>query len=148
MFYLCLSAIVSGLACCIHSVIVFEYLTVFFWFITSFDSLNHHTVIKSQVSACYPVDVLSEPGYNLTVFCFSKVKLLFAVSSLTKVILIKVYRVLFLQPFLLSAHPLPKISSFGKALVLSNCWLILSMIYPIQNSLNLDLYDVTKFWPS
>ena len=68
--------------------IVFEYWAVFFWFITGFESLNHGSVITSQVPVCYSVDILSEPGYNLTVFRFSKVKILFAVSSLTKVILI------------------------------------------------------------
>ena len=64
-----------------------------FWFITSFESLNHHSFIMSQVSVCYPVDILSESGYNLRVFHFSKVKILFGVSSLTKVTLIKVYKV-------------------------------------------------------
>ena len=47
--------------------VVFECLAVFFWFITSFESLNHHSVITSQVPVCYPVNMLSESGYNLTV---------------------------------------------------------------------------------
>ena len=64
-----------------------------FWFITNFELLNYHSVITSQAPVCYPVDILPEPGYNLTVFHFSKVNILFAVSSLTKVTLIKVYKV-------------------------------------------------------
>ena len=85
----------SGLLCsfCDIEHVVFEFLTVFFWFITSFEWLNHHSIVTSQVPVCYPVDTFSEPGYNLTVLHFSKVNVLFAVSSLTKVILIKVYRV-------------------------------------------------------
>ena len=42
---------------------------------------------------CYPVNILSESGYNLTVFHFSKVNIMLVVSSLTKVILIKDYKV-------------------------------------------------------
>ena len=85
----------SGLLCSFFDIeyVVFEYLTVFSWFISNFESLNHHSVITSQVLVCYPVDILSESGYNLTVFRFTEVNVLFAVSSLTKVILIKVYRV-------------------------------------------------------
>ena len=64
-------------------------MTVFVWFITSFESLNHYSVTKSQVPVSYPVDILSEYGYSLTVLCFCKLNLLFAISSLTKV---KVYR--------------------------------------------------------
>ena len=63
--------------------------TVFF-----FGSLHyHHCVITSQVPVCYPVNILSGSGYNLKMFRLSKTNVLFAVSSLTKVILIKVYRV-------------------------------------------------------
>ena len=85
----------SGLLClfCDIEHVVFEYLTVFFWFLTSFELLHHHSVITSQVLVCCPVDILSESGYFLTVLHFSKINALFAVSSLTKVILIKVYRV-------------------------------------------------------
>ena len=68
-------------------------------------TLNHHSVITSQVPVCYPVDILSESGYNLTVLRFSKIKLLFAVSVLTKVILIKVYRVRCITVWPLSSHP-------------------------------------------
>ena len=38
-----------------------------FWFITSFESLNHHSVITSPVPVCYPVHISSESDYNLTV---------------------------------------------------------------------------------
>ena len=97
----------SGLLCsfCYIEHVVFEYLTVFFWFITRFESLNHHSVITPQVPVCYPVDILSEPSYNLTVLHFSKVSVLFAVSSLTKVILIKVYRVRFITVCPASSPP-------------------------------------------
>ena len=44
------------------------------------------------MSVCYPVDILSGSGFNLTVFRFSKVSVLFAVSSLTEVIQTKVYK--------------------------------------------------------
>ena len=83
-----------GLLCSFYDIehVVFEYMTVFVWFITSFESLNHYSVTKSQVPVSYPVDILSEYGYSLTVLCFCKLNLLFAISSLTKVILIKVYR--------------------------------------------------------
>ena len=62
-------------------------------FITSFESLNRHYVIMSQVLAHYPVDILSKSGFHLEVFHFSKVNLLFTVPSITKVILIKVFKV-------------------------------------------------------
>ena len=64
-----------------------------FWFITSFQSLNHHSVITSKVPVCYSAKIMWGPGYNFTAFFFSKVKVLFAFSSLTKVILIKFYKV-------------------------------------------------------
>ena len=67
---------------------------------------NHHSVItSSQVPVCHPVDILSGSGYNLTVFRFSKVNVLFAVSGLTKFILIKVYRVLCITICLVSSPP-------------------------------------------
>ena len=96
-FCLCLSATVSGLVCSVYSVTwimnygAFEYLTVFFWFITRFESLKHPFVITSQVPVCYPVDILSESNYSLTVFRFPKINVLLAVLSLTQVFLIKIY---------------------------------------------------------
>ena len=78
---------------------------VYVWFITSFELLNHHSVITSQVPVCYSADIWSESGYNLTVLHFSKVNALFAVSSLTKVILVKVYRVHCITVCLVSSPP-------------------------------------------
>ena len=116
------NCVCSGLLCsfCDIEHIVFEYLTVFFWFITSFESLNHHFVITSQVPACYPVNILSGSGYNLTAFRFSKVNVLFAISSLTKVILIKVYKVRCITFCPVSSSPADD-WSIRKGINLSNC---------------------------
>ena len=61
IFCLCLSANVSGLSCsfCNTEQVVFEYLPVFFWFITSSESLTCHSVIPLQVPVCNPIDILS-----------------------------------------------------------------------------------------
>ena len=65
-----------------------------FWFIISFKSSSKLSFCHYVTSARFiHVNILSEPGYNLTVFHFSKGNVLFAVSSLTKVILIKFYKV-------------------------------------------------------
>ena len=72
---------------------VFVYLMVYFWFITIFELLNRRPVITSQRLVCYPVEILSQSGFNLTALRFSKINVLFTTSSLTKVILIKVYQV-------------------------------------------------------
>ena len=51
-----------------------------------FESLNHHSVITSQVPVWCRVDNFSESGYNLTVFRFSKINVLFAISSLQRLL--------------------------------------------------------------
>ena len=104
LFMFVCNCVWSGLLYCFRDIehLVFKYWTGFFWFITSLESLNHHSIITSLVPVCYPVDIIWVYGYNLTVFRFSKVNLLFPVSSLTKVILIKA--ILYPLCNLLSCH--------------------------------------------
>ena len=134
----------SGLLCsfCDIEHIIFEYLMVFFLIITSFESWNHHFAITSKVFVCYPANILSEPDYNLTVFRLSKIKVLLAVSSHAKVILIKVYRVRCITVSPVSSPPVDN-KLIQKSINLSNWWFILSI-----RQLKLILCAVTKVWPS
>ena len=95
-----------------HAVLV--YLMVYFWFITIFELLNRRPVIKSQRLVCYPVEILSQSGFNLTALRFSKINALFTISSLTKAILIKVYQV---HGITVCSVILQTICYFGKTLI-------------------------------
>ena len=122
------SSVWSGLMCSFCGIehILFEYLTVYFLLTTSFESLSRHSFTLSQVLVCYLFDILSQSGYNLTMLHFFRVYVLFADSSLTKVIPMKVYKVHCRTVFLVNSSPADNLL-IQKDINLLNCWSIQSI---------------------
>lgn len=128
MFLVPFCLVWSGRFCslCYKGHVVFPYLTVCFWFATSFESLNHHFVITSGMPVFVILSRSYQSAFNLTMFRFPFINAPLVVSSLRKVMLIKCYKVA-VYTFFLSIQCL-------QAITLERRYLIEVLIYPLHKA--------------